>query len=130
MISNPRDPKFYVVGGPVQPGRDCYLQRNADAELFRRLSDAEYCHVLAQRQTGKTSLAAATAWKLRSSSKLVALVDLTQTSEEDPSENAGRWYYSIAYRIMRDLRIKADLQTWWVERGGLTNLQRLREFFP
>lgn len=124
-----RDTKFFVVGGPVQPGRECYLQRNADAELLRRVSDGEYCHVLAQRQTGKTSLAAATAGKLRATGQPVALVDLTQTSEEDPSENAGRWYYSIAYRIVRELRIKVDVQTWWADRGGLTNLQRLREFF-
>jgi len=129
MDSRARDPKFFVVGGPVQPGRDCYLQRAADAELYGRLSEGEYCHVLAQRQTGKTSLAASTARKLRSSGNLVAIVDLTQASEEDPSENAGRWYYSIAYRIVRDLRIKSDVQAWWAERGGLTNLQRLREFF-
>jgi hypothetical protein len=113
----------------VQSSRDCYLQRTADAELYRRLSEGEYCAVLAHRQTGKTSLAAATAWKLRSSGYQIAVVDLTQTSEEDPSENAGRWYYSIAYRIVRDLRIKFDIQGWWAERGGLTNLQRLREFF-
>lgn len=129
MSNIPRDPKFYVVGGPVQPGRGCYLQRYADAELLTRVDESEYCHVLAQRQTGKTSLAAATARKLRVNGKLVALVDLTQASEEDPSENAGRWYYSIAYRIVRELRIKADVQAWWAERGGLTNLQRLREFF-
>ena len=124
-----RDPRYYVVGGPVQPGRDCYQHRNADAELFRRISDGEYCHVLAQRQTGKTSLAASTALKLRERGTLVAMVDLTQISSEDPSENVGRWYYSIAYRIVRELRIRADVQSWWKERGGLTNLQRMREFF-
>jgi WD40 repeat protein len=129
MTNRPRDPKFYVVGGPVQPGRDCYLQRYADAELLRRVDEGEYCHVLAQRQTGKTSLAAATVRKLRGTDKSVAMVDLTQASEEDPSENAGRWYYSIAYRIVRELRIKSDVQAWWAERSGLTNLQRLREFF-
>lgn len=129
MSNQSRDPKFYVVGGTVQPGRDCYLQRLADAELFQRISDGEFCHVLAQPQAGKTSLAASTAARLRTQGSAVALVDLTRTSSEDPSENAGRWYYSIAYRIARDLRLKADLQTWWAERGGLTNLQRLREFF-
>ncbi|MGI9291733.1 MAG: AAA-like domain-containing protein, partial [Gammaproteobacteria bacterium] len=128
-MSNSRDSKFYVVGGTVQPGRDCYLQRNADAELIRRVDEGEFCHVLGQRQTGKTSLAASAVVKLWSMGKQVSLVDLTQASEEDPSENAGRWYYSIAYRIVRDLRLKSDIQTWWVERGGLTNLQRLREFF-
>ena len=129
MSEQKRDPKFYVVGGTVQPGRDCYLQRFADADLFQRISDGEYCHVLAQPQAGKTSLAASTAARLRAQGSAVALVDLTRTSSEDPSENAGRWYYSIVYRIARDLRLKADLQKWWAERGGLTNLQRLREFF-
>ena len=123
------DPRFYVVGGAVQPGRDCYIARAADAELFRRLVDGEYCCVLAQRQVGKTSLAAATAAKLRALDVGVAVVDLTQASAENPTENTGRWYYSIAYRILRDLRLRGDLQAWWAERGGLTNLQRLREFF-
>jgi len=27
MNNHVRDAKFYVVGGPVQPGRDCYLHR-------------------------------------------------------------------------------------------------------
>jgi WD40 repeat protein len=129
MTLKPRDPKYYVVGGPVQPDRDCYQQRVADPELYRRLSECEYCYVLAQRQTGKTSLAASVARKLRAAGVLVAVVDLTQASGEDPSENAGRWYYSIAYRIVRELRIRVDVQTWWKERSGLTNLQRFREFF-
>jgi len=94
MTKQKRDPKFYVVGGTVQPGRDCYLQRAADAELFQRISDGQYCHVLAQPQAGKTSLAASTAARLRAQDFAVALVDLTRTSSEDPSENAGRWYYS------------------------------------
>ncbi len=129
MDARDKDPKFFVVGGPIQPGRGCYVQRVADAELFRRVSDGDYCHVLAQRQSGKTSLAAGVAAKLRARESCVAVVDLTEASAEDPSVNAGRWYYSILYRIARDLRIRADVQTWWAERGGLTNLQRLREFF-
>lgn len=129
MTEQQRDPKFYVVGGAIQPGRNCYLQRIADAELYSRTIDGEYCHVLAQPQAGKTSLAASTAARLRAQDIGVAVVDLTRISAEDLSENAGRWYYSIVYRIARDLRLKADLQSWWGERGGLTNLQRLREFF-
>lgn len=123
------DTKFYVVGGPVQPGRESYLYRNADAELYERLEDGQYCHILAQRQSGKTSLIANTAARLRKKAIAIAIVDLTQASDEGVSENAGRWYYSIAYRIVRELRIKADVQAWWKDRGGLTNLQRLREFF-
>ena len=35
-----------MVGGVVQPGRQCYLQRFADSELYQRVTDSEYCHVL------------------------------------------------------------------------------------
>ncbi|MGI9308702.1 MAG: AAA-like domain-containing protein, partial [Gammaproteobacteria bacterium] len=121
--------QFYVVGGPVQPDRACYIAREADEEFFRRLADGNYCHVLAPRQTGKTSLAARTANRLRAEGFRVAVVDLAQTGGLEPSESIGRWYYSIAYRIVRELRIRSDMQTWWQEHGGLTNLQRLRSFF-
>jgi len=124
-----RDSKFYVVGGPVQPDRACYMSRDADDLLLRRLLDGDYCHVLAQRNTGKTSLAAHTAWNLRDRDVRVAVVDLTQLKLDEPEHGAGRWYYSIAYRIVRDLRLKSDMQTWWSEHSGLTHAQRLAEFF-
>ncbi|MEC9376440.1 MAG: AAA-like domain-containing protein, partial [Pseudomonadota bacterium] len=103
--------------------------RRADHELYDYLIDGEYCHVLAHPQTGKTSLIANTSARLRDKGVAVAIVDLSQASSEEVSENPGRWYYSIAYRIIRDLRIRTDIQQWWKDRGGLTNQQRFREFF-
>jgi WD40 repeat protein len=129
MKSAKRSPKFYAVGGPVQPDRPCYLQRDADDLLLRRLLDGDYCHVLAQRHTGKTSLAAHTAWNLRDCDVRVAVIDFTQMLRNEQDDTAGRWYYSIAYRIVRDLRIKSDMQAWWADHSGLTNQQRLVEFF-
>jgi hypothetical protein len=129
MKSAKRSPKFYAVGGPVQPDRPCYLQRDADDLLLRRLLDGDYCHVLAQRHTGKTSLAAHTAWNLRACDVRVAVIDFTQMLRNEQDDTAGRWYYSIAYRIVRDLRIKSDMQAWWADHSGLTNQQRLVEFF-
>ena len=129
LTENERNSKYYVVGGPVQPDRDCYIVRDADAALYARLHDGEYCHVLAPRQTGKTSLAARTARRLRDEGMHVALVDLSQTGGGEQAEDAGRWYYSIAYRIIRELRIRTDMQEWWKDHSGLTNLQRMREFF-
>ena len=78
-----RNSKFYVVGGPVQPDRDCYVERNADSELTRRMLDGDYCHVFAQRHSGKTSLAAHTAWQLRDQGVKVAYVELTQERRDD-----------------------------------------------
>ena len=49
---------YYVVGGPVQPRRGCYIERTADQQLLDKLREGEYCNVIAPRQTGKSSLVA------------------------------------------------------------------------
>jgi WD40 repeat protein len=120
---------FYVVGGPVQPRRGCYIERTADGRLLETLLDGEYCYVLAPQQTGKSSLVAKTARRLRRQGFLSAVVDLSQTVSRDRTAEAGRWYYGIAYRIVRDLRLSVDLQHWWQEKKPLSPLQRLNEFF-
>jgi WD40 repeat protein len=129
MGSDFRSANFYAVGGPVQPDRACYVKRDADDLLLRRLIGGDYCHVLSQRHTGKTSLAAHTAWSLRDRDVRVAVIDFTQLMRNEQDDTSGRWYYSIAYRIVRDLRIKSDMQAWWADHSGLTNQQRLVEFF-
>ncbi len=120
---------FYVVGGPVQPRRGCYIERTADQRLLETLLDGEYCYVLAPQQTGKSSLVAKTAGRLRRQGFLSAVVDLSLTVTRDKQVEAGRWYYGIAYRIVRDLRLNVDLQHWWQEKKPLSPLQRLNEFF-
>lgn len=129
MSSVKQEAGFYSVGGPVQPDRPCYVTRKADEILFSRLAQGEYCQVFAPPDTGKTSLVAHTADRLHDAGIAVAAVDLAQISSRDLSEDVGRWYYSFAYRLMRALRIRANIQSWWQDRSGLTNLQRLREFF-
>jgi WD40 repeat protein len=120
---------FYVVGGPVQPRRGCYVERTADRRLLETLLDGEYCYILSPQQTGKSSLVAKTAGRLRRQGFLTAAVDLSQTVSRDRTAEAGRWYYGIAYRIVRDLRLSIDLQLWWQEKKPLSPLQRLNEFF-
>ena len=66
---------------------------------------------------------------LRADGQRAAVVDLTQIGARGESTEAGRWFYSIAYRIVRELRIKVDLQTWWQEKSVLMREQRLSEFF-
>jgi WD40 repeat protein len=124
-----RGERFYVVGGPVQPRRGCYIERAADRQLVEKLREGEYCHVLAPPQTGKSSLVARSARELRKQGYLTAVVDLGQTVGRDGDSEAGRWYYGIAYRIVRDLRLAVDLQHWWQEKKPLSPLQRLNEFF-
>lgn len=128
----PRGPRrgagFFVVGGPVAPDRPCYIERGSDRQLYQKLRAGEYCNVIAPRQSGKTSLAARTARRLRDEGCQTAVVELSQLGSRDGSE-PGRWYYGIAYRVMRDLRIKVDLQRWWQDKMPLSPSQRLSEFF-
>ncbi len=120
-----RDESFYAVGGPVQPDRDCYIERAADRELYERLATGEFCHVLAPRQSGKSSLVARCAKRLRLAGVSTAIVDLAQFGGRDNHPEPGRWYYGIAYRIVRDLRLKVNLQQWWQEKMPLGAAQRL-----
>jgi len=120
---------FFVVGGPVQPDRGCYVERDADDALRQGLLDQQFCYVLGPKASGKTSLMARTIRRLRAEGQLAAVVDLTQIGARGESTEAGRWFYSIAYRIVRELRIKVDLQTWWQEKSVLMTEQRLAEFF-
>jgi WD40 repeat protein/subtilisin-like proprotein convertase family protein len=66
---------------------------------------------------------------LRAEGQLAAVVDLTQIGARGESEEPGRWYYSIAYRIVRELRLKVELQRWWQEKSSLMGDERLAEFF-
>ena len=97
--------------------------------LFETLVSGGYAHVIAPDRTGKSSLIAATSARLQNNGIKVAVIDLTQISEREGGTDAGRWYYSIAYRLLRQLRLKTDLQAWWQDKSFLSNRQRLVEFY-
>jgi WD40 repeat protein len=120
---------FFVAGGPVAPERPCYIVRGTDEQLYQRLLAGDYCHIIAPRLSGKSSLVVRTAARLRAQGRLVAIIDLSQLGSRDGSTEVGRWYYGLAYRVLRDLRLKLDLQSWWQERMPLPPAQRLGEFF-
>jgi WD40 repeat protein/subtilisin-like proprotein convertase family protein len=129
VVRQANEAEFFVVGGPVQADRACYIARAADEALEQAIRDQHFSYVLGPRATGKTSLMARTVRRLRSEGQLAAVVDLTQIGARSETADAGRWYYSIAYRILRELRLKVDLQSWWQEKSTLMSEQRLAEFF-
>ncbi len=120
---------FFVVGGAVQSDRPCYIERAADEALPQGIRDGQFCYILGPKASGKTSLMARTVRTLRAENQLVAVVDLAQIGVGDESAEAGRWSYSIAYRILRELRLRVDLQSWWQGKSGIAGEQRLAEFF-
>ena len=121
--------EFFSVGVPLHAVRPGYVRRPADETLFETLVSGGYAHVIAPDRTGKSSLIAATSARLQNNGFKVAIIDLAQISERDGGSDAGRWYYSIAYRLLRQLRLKIDLQAWWQDKSFLSNRQRLVEFY-
>ncbi|MEM1262564.1 MAG: AAA-like domain-containing protein [Pseudomonadota bacterium] len=121
--------RHFVVGGVVPVDRPLYLRRAADSELYRLASNGEFAHVFAPRQSGKSSLTARVAERLRNDERLVAVIDLEQIGSRDDQLDTARWFYSFAFRLLRQLRIKIDLQDWWQDKSILTNRQRLTELF-
>ncbi|MGB5580633.1 MAG: AAA-like domain-containing protein [Woeseia sp.] len=121
--------EFFSVGQPLHPVRGGYVGRPADSELYDTIIKGSYAYVMAPAHTGKSSLIAATAARLRNNGYKIATLDLSQIAERDGDSDAGRWYYSIAYRLLRQLRIKIDLQDWWQDKSILSNRQRLVEFY-
>jgi WD40 repeat protein len=121
--------EFFSVGPPLHAVKLGYVRRAADDMLYQTLIAGNYAHVIAPDRTGKSSLIAATSARLQNNGFKVAVLNLSQIAERDGGTDAGRWYYSIAYRLLRQLRLKVDLQTWWQDNAILSNRQRLVEFF-
>ena len=119
----------FSVGAPLHPVRPGYIRRAADEELYASLASGHNAHVVAPDRTGKSSLIAATSARLQYNGIKVAVIDLAQIGERDGGTDPGRWYYSIAYRMLRQLRLKVDLQNWWQDKSILSNRQRLVEFY-
>ena len=113
----------------MTPETPSYIERAADGELYKQGLAGDFCYVLTPRQMGKSSLMARTAKRLREQSGKIrtAILDLSRMGGEQDKPDA--WYYGLARRLIQDLRIAADLKTWWQERTGLPALQRLSETF-
>ncbi len=121
--------EFFSVGTPLHAVRAGYVRRAADSVLYETIISRRYAHVIAPDRSGKSSLIAATAARLENNGQKVAILDLEQIGGREAGNDEGRWYYSVAYRLLRQLRIRVDLQSWWQDKSMLSNRQRLLEFY-
>ena len=118
---------FFVTGGTLKPDAASYVERQADEELFERVLAGVFCYVLTPRQMGKSSLMARTAARLEAKGHSTAKIDLSGIGGQKKQITADQWYYGIAYRICRELRLNVELKAWWKEAEKLPALQRFSE---
>jgi WD40 repeat protein len=118
--------RFFVTGGTVPYDAACYVQRDADEEVFRCLSAGEFCYVLTARQMGKSSLMVRAAARLRAADTAAATIDLTALGLNVTPE---QWYRGMLLRMGRQLGMEADVDAYWAANaarggGGAGPLQR------
>jgi WD40 repeat protein len=123
-----REPaEFFVVGGPVQPDRACYVDRAADRQIDDALRSRRLCCVLGPVAIGKTSLLHRAARTLRAAGTLVAMVDLKRIAEQR-AEAPGGWLRLVAERVASELKLGVDVGSWWTARNAVDG-NRLVDFF-
>lgn len=119
----PADPsRFQFTGGLLE--RSIYVERPADRLLPEALLSGEYCHILAPRQIGKTSLCFRAARELARRGVRCALVDVTAAGTPSTAEE---WYFGLVDEIARRLRMPDPLDDWQ-RRPGVAPAQRFRDF--
>ena len=123
-----REPEeFFVVGGPVQPERQCYIEREADRRFYYALRAKRLCCVLGPVAIGKTSLLHRAGRALRVAGTLVAHVDLRRIAEQH-GHIPGSGLLLVAERIAAELKLGVDVGSWWRTRDAAED-ERLVEFF-
>jgi hypothetical protein len=112
---------FYVTGGTLRRDAPCYVERQADRDLYDVLSRGEFCYVLTSRQMGKSSLMVHTAARLREEGVAVAVLDLTTVGQNLSLE---QWYDGLLALMGQQLDLEEELEEYWLAHPRLSPLQR------
>src|SRR5205085_30856 len=115
------DPGFYGTGGTMRHDALCYVERQADHDLYAALTRGEFCYVLHARQMGKSSLMARTAARLREEGFHVAHTELTALGH---NLSAEQWYGGLLEILGVALGLEDELDRFWSENQKLGPLQR------
>jgi WD40 repeat protein len=112
---------FYITGGTLQRDAACYIERQADTDLYNGLKEGRFCYVLTSRQMGKSSLMVRTANRLREEGIGVAVLDLTAIGQ---NLNPEQWYNGLLNQLGQRLNLEDELYDFSYEHKELGPLQR------
>ncbi|MEP7272150.1 MAG: AAA-like domain-containing protein, partial [Acidobacteriota bacterium] len=115
------EPGFYIAGGTLRRDAPCYVERQADSDLYDSLRRCEFCYVLTARQMGKSSLMVRTAARLREAGIGVAVLDLTAIGQ---NLDAERWYYGLLSHMGQQLELENEFRVFWLDHQMMGPLQR------
>ena len=101
--------EFFTVGVPMHAVRAGYIKRKADDQLYDTILSGLYAHVPAPKQSGKTSLIAATAARLEAIGCKVAVLDLAQIGGGDGGVQRARRFCLGALPTHAAARPRTDL---------------------
>jgi hypothetical protein len=118
---SPSPAPFYVTGGTLRGDAPCYVERQADRDLYAGLTRGEFSYVLTSRQMGKSSLMVRAAQRLRVSGAAVAILDLTALGQNLTAE---QWYDGLLGLLGRQLGLEDELEQFWLAQGRLGPLER------
>ena len=90
-------PYRYQVGGSLAHQDPSYVERPADATLYLKLAEGEYCYVFNARQMGKSSLLVRTKARLVTTGRLCIALDLTGLG--GATATAEQWYKGIIMQL-------------------------------
>jgi WD40 repeat protein len=112
---------FYITGGTLHRDATCYIERQADTDLYNGLKEGRFCYVLTSRQMGKSSLMVRTATRLREEGIGVAVLDLTAIGQ---NLNPEQWYNGLLNQLGYRLDLEDELTDYSYEHKELGPLQR------